>query len=1166
MSSSYCPYNGVIAYTDERGTVSGSYVASIKDCNNDGSKDPLYGFKKLDGSPFRINGYYAYTDTLYYDGHPGYDYPVPIGTDVFAAADGVVIASGGDSGGLGDYIKVEHRNGYHTLYGHLSSRLVSKGRNVTSRQLIGKSGNTGSASTGPHLHFEVRKNVNGVYVPVDPYGWEGTETDPYKYAEHNVNLWETTSSNDNPPSVSITSPASGVTVSGTVTVSANATDDNGIKKVEFYLNGSLKSTSTSSPYSWSWDSTQLTNTSHTIKVVAYDTADQTATSQISVTVNNTTTSITVTSPNGGETWQAGSTKTISWNYRGNPGSYVKIELLKSDSTYTTITSSTSIGSSGSGSYNWMIPSSQAVEIDYKIKITSTTNSSYTDTSNNNFTIQGQGCTLAVGPLTLNFGDVQVGSCSDAMLAVQNQAGAPTVNVTVATSPPFSITSNSSFTLGAGQGVNVGVRFCPTSAGQANGQARVTSSTCNLTANVTGTGITQNQSPTINSLTADPTTVSPGGTSKISVSASDPDGDPLSYTWSTTGGSLSSNTGPGPVTWYAPGNTGNYTVTVSVTDNKPGHTPVSRSTTIQGQGCTLAVGPLTLNFGDVQVGSCSDAMLAVQNQAGAPTVNVTVATSPPFSITSNSSFTLGAGQGVNVGVRFCPTSAGQANGQARVTSSTCNLTANVTGTGITQNQSPTINSLTADPTTVSPGGTSKISVSASDPDGDPLSYTWSTTGGSLSSNTGPGPVTWYAPGSTGNYTVTVSVTDNKPGHTPVSRSTTITVHGIPPGDFTLTASTECGNDNTPQIRLTWTSSSGVDYYQVYRNGVILDGINATSFLDTNVTLGTLYNYYVKAINSGGETKSNVVSITPHCENPPGAFKLTVIPWCENNNTPINIVEWTGAVGRTLPYEIYRDGSLIPTTDISGYNDKDVIAGTTYSYFVRAKNTFGYRDSNTVTVTTKSDCGGPLTPVIDTIRPQTVTIGDGAFTLTITGKYFDSSVKILWNFAGSEPGGPIITPTFVNSTTLTVGVSQNSGGFSSPFINPGSMVIQVIKPGPNFWDGQRSNIVSFTIFNPIPVVSSITGTCKANLNCTPGNGFDVRIYGSGFVRNLVNGKIDSTYVKVDGKIVNFSSLGQGVLQLFINGMVIPTQGTYLIEVCNEGTVQGTSCSTGYLTVTP
>jgi hypothetical protein len=134
----------------------------------------------------------------------------------------------------------------------------------------------------------------------------------------------------------------------------------------------------------------------------------------------------------------------------------------------------------------------------------------------------------------------------------------------------------------------------------------------------------------------------------------------------------------------------------------------------------------------------------------------------------------------------------------------------------------------------------------------------------------------------------------------------------------------------------------------------------------------------------------------------------------------------------------------------------------------------------------------------------------------------------------------------------------------------MVIQVLKPGPNFWDGQRSNTVSFTIFNPIPVVSSITGTCKANLNCTPGNGFDVRIYGSGFVRNLVNGKIDSTYVKVDGKPVNFSLVGQGpvsnALQLFINGMVIPTQGTYLIEVCNEGTFQGASCSTGYLTVTP
>ncbi len=91
-------------------------------------------------------------------------------------------------------------------------------------------------------------------------------------------------------------------------------------------------------------------------------------------------------------------------------------------------------------------------------------------------------------------------------------------------------------------------------------------------------------------------------------------------------------------------------------------------------------------------------------------------------------------------------------------------------------------------------------------------------------------------------------------------------------------------------------------------------NQTTFLDTAVTSGTTYNYVVRAINSGGPTDSNAVNATASCGTPPGAFTLTVTPWC-SGSAPVNRLEWTGSAGRTFPYEVYRDGSLVFTTDIN-----------------------------------------------------------------------------------------------------------------------------------------------------------------------------------------------------------------------------------------------------------
>lgn len=97
--------------------------------------------------------------------HGGIDLAVPVGTAVRAADTGTVrIASW--MGGYGNYICIQHTSSMSTCYGHNSRLMVNVGQSVRQGQVIAASGNTG-ASTGPHVHFEVR--INGTQV--DPMGY-----------------------------------------------------------------------------------------------------------------------------------------------------------------------------------------------------------------------------------------------------------------------------------------------------------------------------------------------------------------------------------------------------------------------------------------------------------------------------------------------------------------------------------------------------------------------------------------------------------------------------------------------------------------------------------------------------------------------------------------------------------------------------------------------------------------------------------------------------------------------------------------------------------------------------------------------------------------------------------------------------------------------------------
>lgn len=116
----------------------------------------------------RITSYYGYRIHPIFKVkklHTGIDIGAPTGSKITAAADGTVIFADW-LGGYGKAMMVDHGGGIVTLYAHNSSFIAKEGQKVKRGDTIAKAGSTGN-STGPHLHFEVRKN--GAYV--DPVPW-----------------------------------------------------------------------------------------------------------------------------------------------------------------------------------------------------------------------------------------------------------------------------------------------------------------------------------------------------------------------------------------------------------------------------------------------------------------------------------------------------------------------------------------------------------------------------------------------------------------------------------------------------------------------------------------------------------------------------------------------------------------------------------------------------------------------------------------------------------------------------------------------------------------------------------------------------------------------------------------------------------------------------------
>lgn len=143
-------------------------------------------------------------------------------------------------------------------------------------------------------------------------------------------FWGLDNSDTTAPTVSLTAPSNGASVSGTVTVTATASDNVGVAKVELYIDSALVVTDTASPYTYSWNTTTAANGTHSLLAKAYDSAGNAASSStVSVTVSGgvtdtTTPSVSLTSPASGATLNG--TVTLTATATDNVG-VTKVEFL-----------------------------------------------------------------------------------------------------------------------------------------------------------------------------------------------------------------------------------------------------------------------------------------------------------------------------------------------------------------------------------------------------------------------------------------------------------------------------------------------------------------------------------------------------------------------------------------------------------------------------------------------------------------------------------------------------------------------------------------------------------------------------------------------------------------------------------------------------------------------
>jgi len=396
----------------------------------------------------------------------------------------------------------------------------------------------------------------------------------------------------------------------------------------------------------------------------------------------------------------------------------------------------------------------------------------------------------------------------------------------------------------------------------------------------------------------------------------------------------------------------------------------------------------------------------------------------------------------------------------------------------------------------------------------------------------------------------------------------------PGAFTLTATPEC-NGTTSQVKLTWTASSNATSYDVYRNGAIYaSGLTGTTYTNTAVTAGTAYTYSIKAKNAGTTQTTNsngTLSVTAlECNPIPGAFTLTVTPECSGTSTR-NKLTWTASANATL-YDVYRNGALYASS-VAGttYTNTVVTAGTSYSYYVKAKNT-------TATQTTNSN-GTQTVVAVNCSAPGSFTIAATAecngttsrVNLTWTASANATSYDIYRNgslYASDVTGTQFLNTYVMVGTAYTysmiaknnIGTLANSNGTVSAttiMCAPGSFTLTATptcsgtSSAINLTWTASTNATSYDIYrNGNLYASDITGTSFLNTYLiTAGSTYTyyVKAKNSAGTLNNSNGTLSVTATNCSGAKISENDEVKEIIS--ISFYPNPTDGILNLEINNS-----------------
>jgi hypothetical protein len=350
----------------------------------------------------------------------------------------------------------------------------------------------------------------------------------------------------------------------------------------------------------------------------------------------------------------------------------------------------------------------------------------------------------------------------------------------------------------------------------------------------------NSPPVITSLTANPLYVDTNQTSTITCNAYDPDGDPLTYYWTKTGGII---TGSGSTaTWIAPSTKGTYTVSCTVNDGKGGEDSESVSILVGGNHP-----PVISNINAPSSVETNETTTITCNASDPDGDSLTYYWTKTGGIItgSGSTVTWKAPSTKGIYTVSCEVSDGEASDSKSVNIS------------VGDNHAPVI---TSDPiTTATVDEPYHYDVNATDPDGDTLTYSFARPepyrpAGTII-NPSTGLFTW-TPQNDGVYDFIVKVEDDGSPVLSDTQSFEITVApNTDPDPEALDPPTGVSASDgtyTDHVKISWNSVTGASHYQVYRatssggtKTLIIDWANSTHNYDYSVTPGTTYYYWVKA---------------------------------------------------------------------------------------------------------------------------------------------------------------------------------------------------------------------------------------------------------------------------------------------------------------------------------